>query len=153
MRTRAKPTPEHLQDMISGTYAEIPHADAHRLEAIGQRVRPLKAIECPRRSQASWWTIGLVLVASGAAAWWTIHNNMEREAIPSQEPSARSSSTLPKQSFDAVKTPQSLISEIPEDDVLEQGGKNGEQPLSQSSEAKEQKNTKNSSVIFQREIF
>lgn len=152
MTVRNKPTPEQLQGMIYQAYEEIPHADAHRLEAIGARVRPSKAISCRRRSQTPWWMIGLVLMASGAAAWWGMHSNTEQDSIDNQTESLISD--LPAaspQAFDVIPLHQSLPAEAHENESGRPS--DSDQKLSQSNADKEGSAPKNSNIIFQRETF
>lgn len=151
MSTRNKPTPEQIQGMIFQAYEQVPHADARRLAAIEARVRPSKAISCQRRTQAPWWMIGLVLVASGAAAWWATHNEAEQKSIGQTEALTKSLPAVSPQAVDAISLHQSLPSDAHENAVSESA--DSDHHLSQSTTDKAESVPKSPRIIFQREVF
>lgn len=151
MTTHREPTPEQLQGMIYQVYEKTPHADTRRLEAIEHRVRPSRTITCKPRSRTPWWMAGLVLVASGAAAWWVIHSNTKQESIVPEEAMSRSLPAQQPQAIDAIQLHQAAPSETQETATVEAAV--NDQKLSQSPADKGESTPKSPRIIFQRETF
>jgi len=81
--TKTQPQPEYIQDLIGQAYAATPAAEPARLRQIERTIQAqLVTTTCqtPRRSTA-WWVIGLSLIATGAAAWWSL-----QQLIPDELP-------------------------------------------------------------------